>query len=69
VIVGLLATQGIKRGLPVRRPVAVIAALVGAGLALAQDVHGAALVAGIVIAALLLVRVRALQSAMPGGGR
>ncbi|MCW2919597.1 MAG: rhomboid family intrarane serine protease [Actinomycetia bacterium] len=58
VVLGLLATLGIKRGLPVRRPVAVIAALVGAGLALAQDIHGAAMVAGIVIAALLALVVR-----------
>jgi hypothetical protein len=54
VTMAVFAVTAVMNGLQV----AVIAALVGAELALAQDIHGAALVAGIVIAALLTLVVR-----------
>ena len=41
------------RGVPVERPVALVAAMVALVLTAAMDLHGAAMVAGIVIAAVI----------------
>jgi hypothetical protein len=50
---GVAVQVALGRGLPVARPVAVAAALVALVLLAAMDLHGAALVAGIVIAAVI----------------
>ena len=41
------------RGVPVERPVALVAAMVALVLTAAMDLHGVAMVAGIVIAAVI----------------
>jgi membrane associated rhomboid family serine protease len=48
---GVVVQAALGRGLPVGRPVAVAAAIVGLVLLAARDLHGAAMVAGIAIAA------------------
>jgi membrane associated rhomboid family serine protease len=50
---GLVVQVALGRGLPVGRPVAVAAAMVALVLVAAKDLHGAAMVAGIVIAAVI----------------
>jgi hypothetical protein len=50
---GVLVQVALGRGLPVRRPVAMAAAMVALVLVAAMDLHGAAMVAGIVIAAVI----------------
>lgn len=53
VVAGVLARAGAERGVPVSRWVTAGALLTGVVMAAVRDIHGAALVAGIVIAALL----------------
>jgi membrane associated rhomboid family serine protease len=50
---GVVVQVALGRGLPVGRPVAVAAAMVALVLLAAMDLHGAAMVAGIVIAAVI----------------
>jgi Rhomboid family len=50
---GVVVQVALGRGLPVGRPVAVAAAMVALVLLAAKDLHGAAMVAGIVIAAVI----------------
>jgi hypothetical protein len=50
---GVVVQLALGRGLPVGRPVAVAAAVVALVLTAAMDIHGAAMVAGIVIAAVI----------------
>jgi membrane associated rhomboid family serine protease len=50
---GVVVQVGLGRGLPVGRPVALVAAMVALVLTAAMDLHGAAMVAGIVIAAVI----------------
>jgi hypothetical protein len=50
---GVVVQVGLGRGLPVGRPVALVAAMVALVLTAAMDLHGVAMVAGIVIAAVI----------------
>ena len=50
---GLVVQVALGRGLPVGRPVAVAAAMIALVLTAVMDLHGAAMVAGIVIAAVI----------------
>ncbi|MGH3796487.1 MAG: rhomboid family intramembrane serine protease [Pseudonocardiaceae bacterium] len=50
---GVLAQVALGRGLPVGKPVAVAATVVAVVLSAAQNIHGAALLAGVAIAALI----------------
>jgi membrane associated rhomboid family serine protease len=50
---GVVAQFALGRGLPVGRPVAIAAGIVALVLTAAMDLHGAAMVAGIVIAAVI----------------
>jgi hypothetical protein len=50
---GVVVQVALGRGLPVGRPVAVAAAMVALVLLVAMDLHGAAMVAGIVLAAVV----------------
>jgi hypothetical protein len=50
---GVMVQLALGRGVPVERPVALVAAMVALVLTAAMDLHGAAMVAGIVIAAVI----------------
>jgi len=50
---GVVVQLALGRGVPVGRPVAIAAAIVALVLTAAMDLHGAAMVAGIVIAAVI----------------
>ena len=62
VVAGVLAQIGWERGIPVGRPVGAAAVLVAVVVLVARDLHGAALAAGVLIAALLAVADRARQT-------
>jgi hypothetical protein len=50
---GVVVQLALGRGVPVERPVAITAAIVALVLTAAMDLHGVAMVAGIVIAAVI----------------
>jgi hypothetical protein len=67
---GVVAQVALRPGLPAGRPVAVAAAIVALVLLAAMDLHGAAIVAGIVIAAVTGRKGPALaHDARPGAER
>jgi membrane associated rhomboid family serine protease len=58
VVAGLLAKAGSERGVPVARWAALAALVTGVAVTVTEDIHGAALLAGLALASLLILTVR-----------